>query len=311
MRIASLITAVCCSLSWASMAKAAEPGPLNWGPGHPGTDFGVLPPIPGIFLNQKLGILNSSHNNGNDGDPHPALDFKQKGVLGITQIMGVWPVDLGGVRTATQLTLPYGRMETDFKYLPVEGAGDGLSNIGVTQIFDYALDANHHIGGSLGYTSKSPSYDSTKALNFGNGYSSLSAHVAYNYFDPSGLDFGIMTGYLHNRRNDSTGYKTGDMIGVDFKMTYALTDKLRIGAYGGYLTQIEDDELGSGASVPHNRFRGLALGPHISWDIGHAKVSTAYIVPVDIRNASEVRSLWFSLKMPLYVPPPPPGAQGG
>lgn len=287
----------------ASSAMAAEPGAMNWGPGAPGTYFGALPPVPGIFLLNKTGYLTASEYNGPDGNRDPLFDLDQKAAVSVSRIMGVWPVDLDGWRFATQVVIPYAYNNTDFDNIPVSGEVDGFGNLGAVQIANYTFGHYHNIGGAIGYAAHTSSYKTSRQINVQNGYSTADVSVHYNYFDPTGLDFGVMAGYHRNNRNEDTDYLSGDLFATDFKLTYAVTDKLKIGGYGGFLVQIEDDKIGS-TTIANRRFRGLNLGPTVMYDFGHSTVSLSYQFSVLAENAPKANAVWLSLSTPLYVPKP-------
>lgn len=303
----SIRTVACTCLIGASgmvsSSMAAEPGAMNWGPGAPGTYFGALPPVPGVFLLNQTGYFSASKFHGSDGKADPFYDLDQKGVASVSRIMGVWPVDLDGWRFASQVVLPYAYNNTDFDNIPVSGEVDGFGNLGLVQIANYTFGNYHNVGASLGYAAHTSSYSTSRQINVQNGYSTVDAALHYNYFDPTGWDFGVMAGYHYNNRNEATDYLSGDLFSADFKLTYAINDKLKIGGYGGFLVQIEDDKSGS-TTVANRRFRGLNLGPSVIYNFGPAEVSLSYQFSVVAQNAPKANSVWLSLSMPLYIPKP-------
>jgi hypothetical protein len=289
----------------ATASMAAEAGAMNWGPGALGLHFGVLPPVPGIFLVNQTGYFSSSQFNGANGKRNSMLDLDQHGAVSVSRIMGVWPVDLNGWRFATQAVIPYTHIKTDFDHIPVSGDATGFGNLGLVQLSNYSLGGFHNVGASIAYVGRTSSYSASRPVNVQTGYSSWDASVHYNYFDPTGLDFGVMAGYHYNNRNPSTDYRSGDLVGVDFKVSYPVTEKLKIGGYGGYLAQIQDDKSGSN-TIANNRYKGFNMGPSVIYNFGPVEVSLSYQFALYTQNATKSNSAWLELSMPLYVPKPPP-----
>lgn len=305
--IVLVLAGACMSMAGALVGKAAaaEAGALNWGPGAPGTTFGALPPIPGIFLTNVTGYFYSSEFHGADGKRNAFLDLDQKGAVTVSKIMGVWPVDLDGLRLATQVVVPYGYIDTDFDHIPVQGSAGGLGNIALVQLSNYNFSGFHNIGASAGYTARTSNFDASRATNVQNGYSTVDFGVHYNYLDPTGLDFGIMAGYHYNNRNPSTDYKSGAQLAVDFKLTYAVNDKVRIGVYGGYLAQLDDDRYGS-ATIANSKFKAFNMGPSLTYKFGHVDATLSYQFALYAQNATKADAAWLSLAVPLYIPKPGP-----
>ncbi len=298
------VLACTCSMSvgcMVSTAMAVEPDELNWAPGAPGTYFGALPPAPGIFLLNQSSYFTAKQLNGPDGKKNTAVDLDRNGNVNVSRILGVWPGDLDGWRFATQVVLPFAYNKTEIG--PFVDEAGGFANMALAQISNYTFGDYHNVGVSVGYDFHTSDYDPSKLARTQNGYSSVDALVHYNYFDPTGLDFGVMAGYHYNIRNETTDYLSGDLFSLDFKLTYAVNDKLRIGGYGGFLTQIEDDKIGS-TTVSNNRYKGLKIGPSLTYNFGPAEVSLSYQFMVQAQNAPKTNTLWLSVLMPLYVPQP-------
>ncbi|WP_162726654.1 transporter [Agrobacterium sp. fls2-241-TYG-188a] len=286
-----------------STGMAAEPGAMNWGPGAPATFFGALPPVPGVFMVNQTGYFSASRYNGSDGNRNPLFDLDQKGAASITRILGIWPGDLDGWRFASQVVLPFAYNNVDFENIPVSGEVDGFGNLGLVQTANYIVDNYHNIGVSLGYAAHTSSYSASRGVNLQNGYSTVDAAVHYDYFDPTGWDFGVLVGYHYNNRNAATDYLSGDLFSTDFKVTYAVTDKLKIGGFGGFLVQIEDDEAGS-TKVSGKRYKGFNFGPSVSYNFGPAEVSLSYQFSIIAENSPKTNAVWLAVSMPLYVPKP-------
>ncbi|KAA3519946.1 hypothetical protein DXT89_00120 [Agrobacterium vitis] len=302
---AGLFCCLAVAVSAADHAVAAEAGALNWGPGAPGLTFGALPPVPGLFFTNTTAYFSSSEFHGANGKRNSVLDLDQKGVVSVSRIMGVWPVDLNGWRFATQVVIPVVYSDTDFDNIPVQGHAGGLGNMSVVQLTNYNFARFHNVGASVSFTGRTSNYDSSRSINTQNGYSTVSAGAHYNYFDPTGLDFGVMAGYHYNNRNPTTDYRSGDLFALDFKLTYALNDKIRIGAYGGYLAQIEDDKAGS-VSLADSRFKAINLGPSITYAMGPVDATLSYQFSVHAENATKSDAVRLSFNVPLYVPKPGP-----
>jgi hypothetical protein len=97
----------------------------------------------------------------------------------------------------------------------------------------------------------------------GGGFSPM---VGFTYLVPEhGLDFSAKFGVDINTENPDTDYYSGAVAHLDLSVTKNLTPNFAIGAFAGFLHQIEDD--GGAFADTHDGFRGksIGIGPLVSY----------------------------------------------
>ncbi len=292
-------------LAMTGMASAAESGPMNWGPGQPQVQFGALPPVAGLYFTNATGVLGTMQANGPGGTSN-ALGFTQSGVVDVMRFLGVWPALFANTQLATQVILPISSVGTNIGVTNTSGNASGVGNVSLVQIIDHTFAPYHHVGASLNYVSKLSSYAPNLRFNAASGYDTLAPAVFYNYFDPKGFDLGVMAGYYINGRNTTTNYQTGNMVGIDFKANYKITPEWKIGAFGGYLFQVDDDYNALGVNIG-NRASILRMGPRVAYQLTPLiELAASYQVTLSAVNAPVSNIFWLSFSAPLFTAGAPP-----
>lgn len=109
-----------------------------------------------------------------------------------------------------------------------------------------------------------------------------------------------------NALNANTGYRSGDVVGVDVAATRSF-GRLALGL-GGYLVDQFGDDRVAGKPVSASRFGGrgnrwreIALGPYASYDFGGLTVATWYTQDVLARNTVKAGAGWLRVAVPVEV----------
>lgn len=90
--------------------------------------------------------------------------------------------------------------------------------------------------------------------------------VGFTYLVPEqGLDFSAKFGVDINTENPDTDYYSGAVAHLDLSITKNLTPNFAIGAFAGFLYQIEDD--GGTFADSHDGFKGRSngIGPLVTY----------------------------------------------
>ena len=143
------------------------------------------------------------------------------------------------------------------------------------------------------------------------GHSSVIPVVSLRYDQPLGPDVAVSNRLLFNQRNDATKYKSGTVYTLDFQAGWNFTQKLKLGAVGGFFSQISDDNAPFGVQNG-NRSEYLAVGPSATYEtevFGRPiNINLNYQRGVYARNTTKSSTAWLNVAIPLYVPGRPPTA---
>ncbi len=146
----------------------------------------------------------------------------------------------------------------------VHGEANGLNDILVAPFI-----LGWHVGNfhwNIAATAWVPAgyYDATHLVNPGRNYWTGAPQAGFTYFDPrSGWDISIASGYLINASNQTTGYRSGDVLHVDYAVGKQLTPHFKLGLVGYVMQQITGDS-GPGDTLGSFKARVYGLGPAAS-----------------------------------------------
>lgn len=268
------------SLFLSSHAMAAE-SPIYGGP-IGGTDIGgaYLPPKPGLYMGTGfVGFTSNRYQdvNGNRVNIDNSFDASSA-ILGLNY---VYDKKVYGGSLASSLQLGYGKRCIRFgqrncqsgtadaysdvffwsKYL-----GGGVSGDRSLPPLPYGLT----VGGGLGVTIPSGTYDKHKSVNTGGNTWIISPNVSFTYLTGpeyslggDGTEFSARFFYSMPQKNDATNFDAGDVIDVDWAVTQRY-GYWQVGIAGQQAKQIESDRLPNGTRTNSKKFSSGSIGPVVS-----------------------------------------------
>jgi hypothetical protein len=162
------------------------------------------------------------------------------------------------------------------------------------------------------------SYDPSKDINQGSGFTSINPYWAFTVLPVGGLELSARLHYLYNLTNNApagvpplmpavVSAQAGQAAWVNFTLSYEVIERLHIGANGYYFKQFTDDQYkyadgskNNGQSNPALGETGQAqlfsIGPGLFWDVGKEdKIFANVYLPViaDNRPSSNVFNLHY------------------
>jgi hypothetical protein len=137
----------------------------------------------------------------------------------------------------------------------------------VPLLFGWHNDAmNTWFSAQLGITAPTGEWEEGSLAFIGLNYWTFSPMVGFTYLVPEhGLDLSAKFGVDINTENPDTDYYSGAVAHLDLSVTKNLSENFAVGAFAGFLHQIEDD--GGAFADSHDGFKGrsIGIGPLVSY----------------------------------------------
>ncbi|WP_132568679.1 SphA family protein [Rhizobium sullae] len=307
LRVLASILAISCSFAAntvATSAYAAESGALPYQPGSSGDFIGVLPYIPGLFMQENLSYSNSYALVGDDGKTIPGSDLDLNVTTSTSRFLFSWG-SIGDLHLYSQIIVPVVHGDTTVKFggfTAADGSKTGFGNIFFGPIIGkYDFDEYNSITFGYDYASKLGNYSATDAFSPAVGYASHQPTFGFTHAGKDGFYFAALARGIFNETNDTTHYRTGNAINVDFRSGWQ-SGNWRAGVVGGFYDQFQSD---SGDGAVNGKTRLLSIGPSISYDFGGPILNFNFKTTPIARNTTKSNSFWVSLAVPLWMPKPP------
>jgi hypothetical protein len=301
-------------------AMSAENGVMNYPPGAPGVFIGTFPPIPGIFTLSQTNYTSGNGLYDGHGNKLP-IPFTVSSISETARILVSYPTEFLGAHVYTQFVLPFVHLESSNP--GGKFSADGFAGLTVSPvILQWSLSRYQSLTLGLDIATNTGTYSPWAALNVGTNYNTIMPTLAYRYFDPKGVEFGVSPRLLFNDTNTASlnpfrqslqRYQSGDALVVDFNAGYNF-GAWKAGIVGSYTHQFTDDSANgakafNAAGVQDgNRLRTLALGPSLTYDAGKFQVNLNYQHTFLVENGTKSESVWANVAFPIWVPAPPAGA---
>lgn len=264
-----------CITVFAGNADATEGVAGRYIPGaYAGSGAGIVPPTPGVayWAISNLYYHGEASSDVPFGNNTIALGLEAD--MWATVFAGVYvpELDLPGNWTyAVQAAIPVGWTRARATVgLAIDTTEEvtGLGDITVVPLlFGWHNDAmNTWFSAQLGITAPTGEWEEGSLAFIGLNYWTFSPMVGFTYLVPEhGLDFSAKFGIDINTENPDTDYYSGAVAHLDVSITKSLSENFAIGAFAGFLHQIEDD--GSAFADTHDGFRGksIGIGPLVSY----------------------------------------------
>lgn len=173
------------------------------------------------------------------------------------------------------------------------GVGDVTTGLGV----GYHLSPYLHSLLALEVALPTGGYRKTELVNIGQNHLSVLPLAGVTYVDPEGFNGDVKLGFIFNRRNGATGFKSGNEFHMDYAAGWGVAPGWTIGV-GGYVYQQIGDDTGPGSSG--NRTRARAIGPSLKYDGGKTWFATLKVEKeFNVRNRPQGNSIWLKAAFPL------------
>jgi hypothetical protein len=256
--------------------------------------------------------LNASLNaTGNLGFVIPTYVFATP-VLGgqasvsVVGAYGVTSASLAGALSGTINGAPFGPRFDSFSDT-TWGFGDLIPQ--------FALRWNAGVNNYMTYvTGDIPvgAYQSTRLANLGIGHGTYDAGGGYTYFNPAtGHEFSAVLGFTYNLINQSTQYRNGTDMHLDWGASQFLTKQVQVGLVGYAYKEIGCDS-GSGDHVGCFQSQVFGIGPQFGYVFPLSQGLQGYINIKGYKEfgASDRPSGWNTwltfVISPAAAPPPAP-----
>ncbi len=150
-------------------------------------------------------------------------------------------------------------------------------------------------------------YDATRLAGLGIGHWAVDGGVGYTFEGEGGFEFSLTAGVTYNFMNPATQYQSGVDGHIDWGASFALGEKLYVGAVGYFYDQLGPDS-GPGARLGAVQSKVTAVGPQIGYafDLGVVQVDLNLrgYKEFDAQNRPEGWNLWLTLSLSKFRPRP-------
>ena len=208
----------------------------------------------------------------------------------------VWDTGAGAWNYASAFSVPYNLSSVNAQVSI--GSVSARQHDSVTDFFDLAfipIIASHHFSQtehmalSLQVFAPTADFEVGKLANAGLGIWTFSPTVSFTkIFAPANVEFTTVAAVDFSSKHDDTDYKNAPVFRLDGLLIKRFGNGWGIGAAGGWIEQIGDDD---GALADRlNGFKGHALGagPVVSWGTkwegGSLELQLRYIKEFDVEN---------------------------
>lgn len=137
-------------------------------------------------------------------------------------------------------------------------------------------------------------YDASRLFNPGRNYWSFGPWYGITAYPLPNLETSAKIIYLVNQENDSTNYRSGNEINIDYNIAYNFSKTLQVGINGYVYKQVSDDTL-NGHAVNGNGNRGqvFSFGPTIKYQTPSWGVVAKWQHEEAVENRSRGNRIWF------------------
>lgn len=289
------LAAICAGVT-AISGHAAEGGGSIFPHGAENYMAGALPP-PGVYGVIYGNSYRATRTNDHDGNSVPIPGFKVEANAVIPRLVWVTEQKVFGGDLAFHTIVPL----VDLK-VRAGGAQDSRSGLGDITI-GTGLGFHHspqlHSIALLDVIAPTGSYDKNRLANIGKNHWALDIAYALNYVDPKGFNADVKFGYIINRRNSATDYKTGDEFHFDYAAGWGLGNGWTVGAGGYFYQQLRNDRL-NGVSLANSKSSALSIGPSVKYDSGKGWfVTVKWEKEFEAKNHTQGNALWLKAAFPL------------
>lgn len=186
----------------------------------------------------------------------------------------------------------------------VSAGGNSQSKTGVGDIttgpgIGYHHSPNLHSLVGLDFYLPTGGYNKGDLANIGRNYLAIEPLYILSYIDPAGFNGDIKAGWIVNRRNKDTDYKSGQEFHFDYALGWGLGNGFTAGVGGYYWKQMTSDRQ-AGATVANSKGESFAIGPSMKYDSGKGWFFTLkWQKEIKADNRAQGNALWLKAVFPL------------
>lgn len=282
-------------------AQATENGGSSYPLGVNTVLSGRLPP-PGLTPFVYLSSYRSDELMGNDGSKRAGIsDFSANVKAASLRLDYVYEgVSILGAGVESRLALPYVDGEIRFDVntprgkIRRQGSASGFGDLMVAPLLlGWASPTVHQMAG-VDIFIPTGKYDASRLFNPGRNYWSFGPWYGITAYPLPNLETSAKIIYLVNQENDSTNYRSGNEINIDYNIAYNFSKTLQVGINGYVYKQVSDDTL-NGHAVNGNGNRGqvFSFGPTIKYQTPSWGVVAKWQHEEAVENRSRGNRIWF------------------
>lgn len=141
-------------------------------------------------------------------------------------------------------------------------------------------------------------YDKGDLANIGRHYWAAEPVYIATYIS-SGLNADIKLGYMLNRENSATRYRSGQEFHFDYALGWSVAPGWVAGV-GGYVYRQTTADKQGGVELADSKGQALAIGPSVKYDSGKGWFMTLkWQKESNVENRAQGKALWFKAVFPL------------
>ncbi|RZK99658.1 MAG: hypothetical protein EOP36_18570 [Rubrivivax sp.] len=194
-------------------------------------------------------------------------------------------------------------------------ANYGIGDLELSPIWHLEIGDHQHMTVAPTFIIPTGDYDPSRRANagFGNFYT-FRPSVQYAFVG-DGWDVGARLLLSLNSRNKDNGYRSGNVLNIDYQAMKFVSEDIRVGLQGYVVEQFTDDSqdltgystaqqavLANSADLSTgNRMRVYAAGPALAWlaNGGEFLLEGKFLKEFGAKNRTEGQAFWLTLSKPL------------
>jgi hypothetical protein len=273
---------------------------------------GIVPPTPGwVFgvtsVNYK-GDMSATREVPIANTVSAGLDVSLS--YNLANLTYVWNTGAGRWNFASAIGLPFQYTKVEVaasgprRSFATEDSGTQFSDLLVVPISaGYHISETEHLSLSLPIYAPSGAYDPNRLANAGLNVWTFSPTFSYTRLLAGGAEFTVMTALDIYTRNDDTDFKNGTVFRLEGLWTTALGSGWTMGAVGGWIEQLEDDDGPLADRLNGFKGRAVGAGPIVNWNgkwgSQPASFSARWVYEFDVKNRPKGNGVNLSLTLPF------------
>jgi len=195
----------------------------------------------------------------------------------------------------------------------LSGSVFGLGDLEFSPIMHWEIGDHQHVTFAPTIIIPTGEYDKYRRVNPGYGnFFTFRPSVQYAFIG-DGWDVGARLVWSYNTRNKDTGYRSGNIMNIDYQAMAFVSDDVRVGLQGYVVQQLSRDSQDlSGFSASDvaklsqdtstgNKMHAYAAGPAVAWlkNGGEFLLEGKFLQEFGARNRAEGQAFWLMFSKPL------------
>jgi len=221
----------------------------------------------------------------------------------------------GSAAPAVSGALANGLSPTVLSRIATDSATYGIGDLELSPIWHMEIGDHQHVSIAPTIVLPTGDYDATKRANSGFGnFFTFRPSVQYAFVG-DGWDVGARFVLSFNTRNKDNGYRTGNILNIDYQAMKFVSEDIRVGLQGYVVEQFTKDQqdltgfspaqqtaLTNSADLSTgNKMRAYAAGPAVAWlaNGGEFLLEGKFLKEFGAKNRTEGQAFWLTLSKPL------------